>query len=551
MKNKSFEQLYFELKNVIEAEEFNADAFFDLARTLEKNLPPEIILTAINANQGYGVVKYLSKRVSSNHENSLDKAFEGKQNPIDLVLSKYIQYKNDPKSKKLLNNIIEVLEVFQEHDCTVSSKTVENFAFEPQILNLLLDYKNIDLSEVNLNLYMPQLDIFKKIIAKGADVNKCVGYNDYPIFQAMHQGNSTAALEILLENKVNLNVKSKYTNKDPLFDAVFSNNIPAAEKLISYGASMFDFELFSKEIPFWSNNIIDFLVKYDKTTKEFIENISATNVYEIFNKAKDENNTPLISYLLKDNQQGKNLFKAIKKEGAQKENIKYFQKNAVQFKYSYINKELYGKPIKNENGKWSVEFGFKENKLLIGSQNHSRDESTTIYNTADIQERSKTYIKNGKIYNSANDKILSCDKFSMNLDVTNLDKEELTTVYILAKDGNLHVQNDLHTGTNHSHFLKGKVGEELYGYGKPIACGGLINVIDGKIKFISNNSGHYMPSLDQLKLAVKYLYNQNVLAEDFKAQDQLTKNTYNLQEILESPVIDDTPDLFGESEWSL
>ncbi|APR99229.2 hypothetical protein ASM33_08005 [Wolbachia endosymbiont of Folsomia candida] len=79
--------------------------------------------------------------------------------------------------------------------------------------------------------------------------------------------------------------------------------------------------------------------------------------------------------------------------------------------------------------------------------------------------------------------------------------------YVLTLDGRL---------ITHEHINAGKEG---YAYrhstlagGKPIICSGLIQVIDGKITYIDNNSGHYKPEAANVRNAVekfKELFSEN------------------------------------------
>ena len=158
-------------------------------------------------------------------------------------------------------------------------------------------------------------------------------------------------------------------------------------------------------------------------------------------------------------------------------------------------------------------------------------------NTSDIQEKSKTCIKDGKFYFTyGEEKLVTFN-------------EQNNSIYVISKAGILYVQNDLNghfNGLHHSFFLKSKPAKELYGYGKPVACGGHLNIVDGKITFINNSSGHYQPSLNQLKLAVKYFHQKGVLAENIQIKD-LNNISYELSEILNSQVIDDTPELYGDN----
>ncbi len=84
------------------------------------------------------------------------------------------------------------------------------------------------------------------------------------------------------------------------------------------------------------------------------------------------------------------------------------------------------------------------------------------------------------------------------------------SIYVVDRKGRLYISDSSGpTGAiHHSYFLKKE------GYGKPIASGGHIVVENGKIKGISNSSGHYKPNQDQLVLVVKYLDSMGVLAQD-------------------------------------
>lgn len=52
--------------------------------------------------------------------------------------------------------------------------------------------------------------------------------------------------------------------------------------------------------------------------------------------------------------------------------------------------------------------------------------------------------------------------------------------------------------------------------GVPIACGGHIELMGGKITKINNSSGHYNPTLLNLVMAVAHLYEQGVIAENIR-----------------------------------
>lgn len=83
------------------------------------------------------------------------------------------------------------------------------------------------------------------------------------------------------------------------------------------------------------------------------------------------------------------------------------------------------------------------------------------------------------------------------------------SLWIMDYMGGLHVRS---LG-QHSYFVQN---EEYIGL--PIACGGHITVIDGKITFLNNGSGHYMPSVLQLGIVYKKLFDQGVISDDIKIQ---------------------------------
>lgn len=90
-----------------------------------------------------------------------------------------------------------------------------------------------------------------------------------------------------------------------------------------------------------------------------------------------------------------------------------------------------------------------------------------------------------------------------------LDSPEMG-LWVLSSQGELcvyfsHKHPDITFSVHHTFFFK----EE--GVGQAIACGGHIEVRNGKIISLSNDSGRYQPIDLQLLLSVKYLHHKNVL----------------------------------------
>lgn len=127
------------------------------------------------------------------------------------------------------------------------------------------------------------------------------------------------------------------------------------------------------------------------------------------------------------------------------------------------------------------------------------------HNTPDIKEKSKTYFKDGKIYSSFSDEVINVKDIREN--------GNYNAIYVLSKNGELYVNfNNSNTG-HHNYFLKGKPGDDLYCYGKPVACAGHIEINNGKITKIDNSSGHYKPTEEQLLVAAHYFKKQGVLSD--------------------------------------
>ncbi len=149
-----------------------------------------------------------------------------------------------------------------------------------------------------------------------------------------------------------------------------------------------------------------------------------------------------------------------------------------------------------------IKIEFKYNNFVLTSQTYG-DESHKPTNTPDIKTKSKTYFQDGKIYFNKNNELVENGK----------------GLYVLDKKGTLYfchfnnvsIIDGCDSTVHHSYFIKGKPSKDLYGIGRPIASGGKLRIKDGKIIEIDNESGHYFPNTDQLKLATYYLMKQNVV----------------------------------------
>lgn len=81
-------------------------------------------------------------------------------------------------------------------------------------------------------------------------------------------------------------------------------------------------------------------------------------------------------------------------------------------------------------------------------------------------------------------------------------------IYVMDMHGNLFVNKD-------GAFREGKrIGHPSFTGGAPVACAGDLIIREGKITYISNNSGHYQPGAFTLHRVVDELTNRGVLAEE-------------------------------------
>lgn len=129
--------------------------------------------------------------------------------------------------------------------------------------------------------------------------------------------------------------------------------------------------------------------------------------------------------------------------------------------------------------------------FVMSEQISLNDERDHPSNTADVEVNSRTEIKDDLLFDSKGG-LLSTNN----------------QIYVMDHLGTIYTAPFI---THHSYFLKSKPSDELYGIGLDVACAGDITVRNGKIVAISNNSGHYLPNEDQLKLAVKFLHSKGVV----------------------------------------
>lgn len=318
------------------------------------------------------------------------------------------------------------------------------------------------------------------------------------------------ALEISLSNsqpsgiemtKFLLSKAEKYDKKELLIKAInYQNQIITNLLMEENGAiDLSDYQdHFNLTTP-WSREIA---IKLNHPASKILNVVNSGDIDEIFQITKTLITSPSVHKAnavqvleLIKKEQGPKLIKKVLND--HNEDVSKAIKNItlLQLKYTFKNDKFVLTTQTSGN-----EATTKEN-INIGSQG----------NLSEIKEQSKTYIKDKKVYLSSNDKLLDDN------DINNV--ADCGTHYVVNKNGTLFV-NAKGYGMCHSYFLKGTEGKThlgdipMYGYGKPVACGGHIKFKDGLITKITNGSGHYMPNSDQLKLVCKHFKDLGVLSKD-------------------------------------
>ncbi len=87
------------------------------------------------------------------------------------------------------------------------------------------------------------------------------------------------------------------------------------------------------------------------------------------------------------------------------------------------------------------------------------------------------------------------------------EKEKKAAAYVWTSCGTLMAGQHIPQEFHHSSFVAGTA----------VRCAGMISVINGKVEMISNNSGHYRPSKDNLKEFAKWLHVRKVFTAHSRA----------------------------------
>jgi hypothetical protein len=267
-------------------------------------------------------------------------------------------------------------------------------------------------------------------------------------------------------------------------------------------------ELLSKKMKFEEIDLIKSLSLADINTQfSILEYIFDKKIHLNFNEQKKFQN--LYSELLNKiftsiEKNDKKIVKSLISNGYTQELL-----NIIQKEYNDDQKIAFAKLCLTEG----IKLSFKS-KGLVYTTHEYKSENISSENKENLQKQSETFYKsdnnNAKIYYTHNNKIVP-------------DGDDY--LYIFHND-KLYI-NDTPC-VSHSYIVKGQKGQELYQIGRPVASGGHLDIKDGKIISIINDSGHYKPNAEQQKLMIYNLLNHDVLHPNVKI---FTKSYYDLTEL--------------------
>ena len=209
---------------------------------------------------------------------------------------------------------------------------------------------------------------------------------------------------------------------------------------------------------------------------------------------------------------GQELIKAINDSGRFKEFKKIFNKNGI---------------------KYYAKYHTDEHDFIITSTD-ARDEYSQKENVAEIKKDSKTCFKDGKVCLAKTGEVI---------------ENSGNIRYVVSKKGVLYIDHESCNTGFHTYFLKGKFGDELFGYGKPVACAGNIKIEKGKITKLDGSSGHYCPTPDQIKVIASYFSQEGVLAENAKVEWYDENSGKDLFNDITAEVMGQTLDQYAIAEY--
>ena len=415
-----------------------------------------------------------------------------------------------------------------------------------------------------------------RLIEAGANPN--IGLSDISPLSMAAESGDVRLVKLLLDHKANINGNGIEKGK-PLLEALQRNNSAVAKLLISKGADISDPRFIDIAVKKGNLELLKLLITKDTNLGEVLT-LSLHHNKSISQYLLQQNDLSLVQDLFTEINYPYSDFIKIAQQQDPVEDV-FNILNHLPYSPTRINQDptkismiadlidtiIPGNPkgliLKYYNGKTAVHYlnlfkikhTFKYGKFILST--HTKGNESSKYEAEDINENSRTEIKNGKFYQKSTGALLDSEKTIVKTE------EGEEGHYVVDKNGDLFVNINGYTMC-HSHFLPGskdktKLGNiSLYGYGKRVACGGHLKFEGGLIIEITNGSGHYAPITKQLLLVCKHFYDQKLLAPDVRilAYSPKSSNGTSFKEIsLETIIALDTdailsqfPSLLGETE---
>ena len=432
------------------------------------------------------------------------------------------------------------------------------------------NYKNK--SPLMIAIEEDKVEMAKCLIEGGADIKAY--YYDKTILMLAIEKNNMELVKYLVEKGLKNLQEDCHSNKS-LILAIKQNNLEMVKYLIEKGIDI-NVENYLHQTALTvtiqqqgvNEEIIEFLIKsiaQEVIEKEFIITISGqdpNNLRHIFinngvniEKAFTDNSmyinwhSSLVKeYALKINCRYSNIIKDLSNENMTIDQYKECFYQAKELKKTWkddliidqimmsvflkasnehISKLIISELVKEtqqsehkELVKWLTIFGAKfsfynSDKILLTSQpqgNESKNYNIELNEEEfpdefiNFKKITKVEIRDGKLYNVHTGDIINGG-------------EDHHFLYVIDKKGQLYIDineyNIRHSyilnGYNQKHSLDGI---SMFGYGKPIRCGGHLQIKDGVITEINNDSGHYHPDENMLMQTYVSLLDLGILDMD-------------------------------------
>ncbi|CAF2063230.1 unnamed protein product [Rotaria magnacalcarata] len=334
------------------------------------------------------------------------------------------------------------------------------------------------------------IDNVKQLVEKhGAELVNRPNFANPILFQAINTTNdanletqtkSINVLDYLLGVKgVDLNITNNIG--DSALGWAFLQSPVAVDKLIEYGATKV--ETNENAFLFGKQKLFDYLVEHNEKAAELMRQLNKVQidndiVSDILKSIISDGHRATLQAVVTKG--GNALLEAVSDSGEFKQIRKDFIKYGIKYHAKY-----------HTDG----------HDFIITSTNN-RDEYSSRDDVFNVKQDSKTF------FNEDNKICLS---------KTGAVIEDLNNArYVVSKTGVLYVDIDGSNRGAHSCFLKGKLDGDLFGYGRPVACDGYLTIKSGKITDINGSSGHYMPTIDQVKVVAHDFFEQDVIAKGLK-----------------------------------